>query len=124
MVRVLIDAHADVRLTDKVCYTIQVNCFHALHQWQSILCCYSCTQNGWTALHLAAQLGRVDVVRVLIEAHSPLNQCSKVATSALDIEYYITLDILKSARLQIVSLCINVQPLLPPILPSFSICLY
>ena len=30
-------------------------------------------QNGWTALHLAAQKGKVDVVRLLTEAQAQVN---------------------------------------------------
>ena len=32
-----------------------------------------CSQNGATALHLAAQEGRVDVVRLLTEAQAQVN---------------------------------------------------
>ena len=32
-----------------------------------------CTQNGWTALHWAAQEGKVDVVRLLTEAQAQIN---------------------------------------------------
>ena len=34
---------------------------------------FVCPQDGWTALHLAAQEGRVDVVRVLTEAKAQLD---------------------------------------------------
>ena len=33
----------------------------------------SCLQDGWTALHLAAQEGKVDVVRLLIDAEAQVN---------------------------------------------------
>ena len=32
-----------------------------------------CPQDGWTALHLAAQEGKVDVVRLLTEAQAQVN---------------------------------------------------
>ena len=32
-----------------------------------------CSQDGWTALHMAAQEGRVDVVRLLTEAQAQVN---------------------------------------------------
>ena len=35
------------------------------------VCLY--TQDGWTALHLAAQEGKVDVVRLLTEAQAQMN---------------------------------------------------
>ena len=37
-----------------------------------------CPQNGWTALHLAAQEGKVDVVRLLTEAQAQVNIRTKV----------------------------------------------
>ena len=37
-----------------------------------------CPQNGWTALHLAAQEGKVDVVRLLTEAKAHVNIQTKV----------------------------------------------
>ena len=39
---------------------------------------YLYPQNGWTALHHAAQEGRVNVVQLLIEAHAEINIQSKV----------------------------------------------
>ena len=39
-----------------------------------------CPQNGWTALHLAAQEGKVDVVRLLIEAKAQVNTQEEVYT--------------------------------------------
>ena len=39
--------------------------------------CY-CPQNGATALHLAAQEGKVDVVRILTEAQALVNTRNKV----------------------------------------------
>ena len=37
-----------------------------------------CPQNGFTALHMAAQEGKVDVVRVLIDAKAHINIQMKV----------------------------------------------
>ena len=37
-----------------------------------------CPQDGWTALHLAAQAGNVDVVRLLTEAQALVNIQSEV----------------------------------------------
>ena len=34
---------------------------------------YLCPQDGWTALHLAAQEGKVDVVRLLTESRALVN---------------------------------------------------
>ena len=39
-----------------------------------------CIQNGWTALHLAAQEGKVDVVRLLTEAQAHINIQTEVNT--------------------------------------------
>ena len=42
--------------------------------------CY-CPQDGWTALHLAAQEGKVDAVRLLTEAQALVNIQTQVCTS-------------------------------------------
>ena len=39
-----------------------------------------CPQDGWTALHLAAQEGKVDVVRLLTEAKAHINIRTEVHT--------------------------------------------
>ena len=39
-----------------------------------------CPQDGWTALHLAAQEGKVDVVRLLTEAQPQINIQTEVHT--------------------------------------------
>ena len=36
------------------------------------------SQDGWTALHLAAQEGKVDVVRLLTDAKAHVNMQTKV----------------------------------------------
>ena len=40
----------------------------------------TCIQNGWTALHLAAQEGKVDVVRLLTESQAQVNIETEVYT--------------------------------------------
>ena len=42
-----------------------------------------CLQDGWTALHLAAQEGKVDVVRLLTEAQAQVNIQTEVYTLCL-----------------------------------------
>ena len=39
-----------------------------------------CPQDDWTALHLAAQEGKVDVVRLLTEAQAQVNIQTEVHT--------------------------------------------
>ena len=39
-----------------------------------------CPQDGWTALHLAAKIGKVDVVRLLTEARAQVNIQTEVHT--------------------------------------------
>ena len=39
---------------------------------------YLCAQDGWTALHLAAQEGKVDVMKLLTEAQAQVNIRTKV----------------------------------------------
>ena len=72
VVRVLIEAHADIHSQDKVWYTGQP--VHRLCD-DSVL---FFAQEGWTALHMASYEGFVDVIRVLIEANADLNQRMKV----------------------------------------------
>ena len=42
-----------------------------------------CTQTGWTALHLAAQEGKGDVIRLLTEAQAQINIQTEVHTCTL-----------------------------------------
>ena len=44
---------------------------------------YLCPQDGWTALHLAAQEGKVDVARLLTEAQAQVNIQIEVYTSTM-----------------------------------------
>ena len=53
---------------------------------------YLCPQNGWTALHLAAREGKVDVVRLLTEAQAQVNIQTEVhAMSCLMIGLLLSL---------------------------------
>ena len=45
---------------------------------------FLCSQDGWTALHLAAQEGKVDVVRLLTEARAQVNIQTEVYTLCHD----------------------------------------
>ena len=70
IVRILIDAQAQVNTQSEVCcYIIKKN-----------MLVHSCPQDGWTALHLAAQEGKVDVVRLLIDAEAQVNIQTEVHT--------------------------------------------
>ena len=44
-----------------------------------------CPQDGWTALHLAAQEGKVDVVRLLTEAQAQINIQTEVRNLLLSL---------------------------------------
>ena len=51
-----------------------------------------CTQNGFTALHKAAQEGNVDVVRLLMEAKAHVNIQTEVHVHTLSNEWSTDLD--------------------------------
>ena len=51
-------------------------CIYTIHVGE--LC--FCSQRGWTALHLAAQEGKVDVVKLLTDAKAYVNMQNKVHT--------------------------------------------
>ena len=53
-----------------------VKCFVLLDEVTVCLC----PQDDWTALHLAAQEGKVDVVRLLTEARAQVNIQTEVHT--------------------------------------------
>ena len=57
---------------------------HCMHNYPThylhIRYLYFSPQDGWTALHLAAQEGKVDVVRLLTEAEAQLNIQTEVHT--------------------------------------------
>ena len=73
IVRVLVEANANVDLQDKVCHAIS-----CLFTVTVQLLLQIPVQDGWTALHLTSQDGHANVVRVLIEANARVNQRSKV----------------------------------------------
>ena len=62
---------------------VDINCiFKVIHTlMHSISCVFVCLQDGTTALHLAAQEGKVDVVRLLTEAQALVNIQTQVCTS-------------------------------------------
>ena len=64
IVRILIEAQAPVNTQKEVCcYKIKVCATLTV----------LCPQDGWTALHLAVQKGKVDVVILLIDAGAQVN---------------------------------------------------
>lgn len=84
-VKILIEAEAQVNTQDKVIYAASTS-RKILHNTSSLqlkgeLTVCFCSQDGWTALHLAAQEGRIDVVRLLIEAQAQVNVQSEVHSS-------------------------------------------
>ena len=76
IVRILIEAKAQVNTQAKVCcsYHSQHNIFSYKMKMQLTFC----SQHGWTALHAAAENGKVDVVRLLIEAKAHVDIKTKV----------------------------------------------
>ena len=62
--KLLIEAKAQVNIQEEVC------CSYTTH---IVFKCNFCAQRGWAALHLAAQEGKVDVVRILIKAKAQVN---------------------------------------------------
>ena len=85
IVETLIEAKAQLNTQKEVWFyyykniqeTIKFYCTHKM-------CLYP--QNGWTALHLAAQGGRVEVVRLLAEAKAQIN----IQTEVYTLHAYIT----------------------------------
>ena len=75
IIRILIEARAQVNTQNEVCcfYHQKTHCMlyptHYLHMRYF----YFFPQDGWTALHMAAQEGKVDVVRLLTEAKAHVN---------------------------------------------------
>ena len=91
IVQTLIEAKAEINTQNEVCcsYHQKTHCTqhmttHTVWLYTAVLgevtVCYS-PQDGATALHLAAQEGRVDVVRLLTEAQALVNIRKKVCTS-------------------------------------------
>ena len=69
IVKLLIRATAHVNRQETVCRS-SGPAMHACHLTATI---FLHPQNGWTALQMAAQEGRVDVVKVLIDAQADVN---------------------------------------------------
>ena len=91
IVQILIEAMAEINTQEEVCcsYHQKTHCTqhmttHTVWLYTAVLgevtVCY-CPQDGWTALHLAAHEGKVDVVRLLTEAQALVNTRKKVCTS-------------------------------------------
>ena len=77
IVRILIEAKAQVNTIDEVCY------YYIPHPHLHTKCKYKlcyCPQTGWTALHLAAQEDKVDVVSLLTEAEAQVDIQTVVRT--------------------------------------------
>ena len=55
-------------------------CYGVLDEMVTSMCTCFSPQDGWTALHLAAKEGKVDVVRLLTEAKAHVNIQTKVHT--------------------------------------------
>ena len=88
IVQTLIEAKAEINTQKEVCcsyhhktYCTQHMTTHTVWLYTAVLgevtVCY-CPQDGWTALHLAAHEGKVDVVRLLTEAQALVNIRKKV----------------------------------------------
>ena len=86
IVKTLIGAKAQINIQDEVWLTAPTT---RKHTPQHIIIIHNatilgeltvclCPQNGFTALHMAAQEGKVDVVRLLIEAKAHINIQVKV----------------------------------------------
>ena len=75
VVRTLIESKAQVNLQDEVCLLLPLeNMLHNTFLYSAtILTLCLCPQNGFTALHMAAQEGKVDVVRLLIDAEAHID---------------------------------------------------
>ena len=84
IVRVLTEAKAQVNTQEEVCcsYNQKTYCTPSypvlLYLHMNYLC--FCPQRGCTALHMAAQEGKVDVVRLLTEAKADVNIQTEVHT--------------------------------------------
>ena len=74
IVRILIEAQAQVNTQKEVC------CYKRIHHEKYVCTTVLCPQDGWTALHLAAQEGEVDVMRLLIDAEAQVNIQTEVYT--------------------------------------------
>ena len=76
----LIETKAEVNVQKKVLHHNVVYMQHVhvpVYLWYNVSV-WVCPQDGWTALHLAAHKGKLDVVRLLTEAHAQVNIQTKV----------------------------------------------
>ena len=85
IVRILFEAKAEFNTQEEVYYAAPTGRKHTTHNTSYSVSLYIgeltvclCSQDGWTALHLAAQEGKVDVVRLLTEAQAQVNIQSEV----------------------------------------------
>ena len=89
IVKTLIETKAQVNTQDKVwLFLPPENTLHNTSSYTVLLhtavldeltVCF-CPQDGWTALHFAAQGGKVDLVRLLTEAKAHVNIQTEVHT--------------------------------------------
>ena len=81
IVKMLIEAKAEINTQKKVSFSYHQKTHYTAYrhtQWNCIQCDCMFSQDDWTALHLAAQEGRVDVARLLIEAKANINLLTEV----------------------------------------------
>ena len=79
VVQVLIEAKAQINTQDKVCYSTNIKNNTHTAVLGEVTVCLCPIQDGFTALHLAAQEGKIDVVRLLLtESEILVNAQTKV----------------------------------------------
>ena len=81
IVRMLIEAKAQINTQEEVCCSYHQKTYCTIITPSVIVPAHElcfCPQVGWTALHLAAQEGNVDVVTLLTEARAHVNIQTKV----------------------------------------------
>ena len=86
IVKILVEAKAQVNTQKEVWLLLPPETHCTTHHHTlciavlgELTLCF-CPQDGWTALHLAAQEGKVDVVRLLTEAKAHINIQTEVHT--------------------------------------------
>ena len=82
IVRMLIQAKAEVNPQERVCLPPPDNTLdnHHTHFFYISTLTVFLSQDGWTALHMAAQEGKSDVARLLTEAKAHVNKQTEVYT--------------------------------------------
>lgn len=75
VVRILLQHHAEIDLQDDV----RLCCYSFLTAFRLIVTAL-CVQDGVTALMKAAEMGRVDIVALLLQHHASLELRDKVRT--------------------------------------------